>query len=124
MIDASQRVVVELRDIISRSEALIEFVESGGLLDAKLSGTQISALDLPTRAERSLRIGYLGQGQPRRPILTVEQLTKTTEEDILRRKNLGWTSLNEICEALAKRGLRLLGGTRYDKYHPLNQSNS
>lgn len=68
----------------------------GGVLPAGVADMPIEELDLPQRAFNSLK---------RHGITKVGQLLQTPDEELLRMRNFGKKSLDEIKERLAARGL-------------------
>jgi len=58
----------------------------------------IDELDLSARASNCLKLNK---------ITTIEDLCRQTSDDLLDLRNLGETTLNEICENLKERGLSL-----------------
>lgn len=76
-------------------DALSDPTESPGT-----SNTPIRELELPIRAEHCLRY---------EDITTIERLVMCSEKRILKIPNMGKKSLNDIKDALARRGLHLKG---------------
>ncbi|HEX9435535.1 MAG TPA: DNA-directed RNA polymerase subunit alpha [Candidatus Limnocylindria bacterium] len=70
--------------------------QDGGTLPAGVADMPIEELDLPQRAFNSLK---------RHGITKVGQLLQTPDEELLRMRNFGKKSLDEIKERLAARGL-------------------
>src|SRR5207244_11927948 len=69
---------------------------NGSALPAAIADMPIEDLDLPQRAFNSLK---------RHGITKVGQLLQTPDEELLRMRNFGKKSLDEIKERLAARGL-------------------
>lgn len=83
---------------LTRSQAAIAAPEraSGSSLPSQVADMPIEDLDLPQRAFNSLK---------RHGITKVGQLLQTPDEELLRMRNFGKKSLDEIKERLAARGL-------------------
>jgi DNA-directed RNA polymerase subunit alpha len=84
---------------LTRSQAALASpatADGGGLLPSGVSDMPIEDLDLPQRAFNSLK---------RHGITKVGQLLQTPDEELLRMRNFGKKSLDEIKERLAARGL-------------------
>ncbi len=83
---------------LTRSQAAIATPEhgNGGALPSQFADMPIEDLDLPQRAFNSLK---------RHGITKVGQLLQTPDEELLRMRNFGRKSLDEIKERLAARGL-------------------
>jgi DNA-directed RNA polymerase subunit alpha len=83
---------------LTRSQAAIATPErtSGSSLPSQVADMPIEDLDLPQRAFNSLK---------RHGITKVGQLLQTPDEELLRMRNFGKKSLDEIKERLAARGL-------------------
>jgi DNA-directed RNA polymerase subunit alpha len=85
---------------INDEEDGVEDEQTNDLLDKS-----ISELELSVRAKKALE--NLG-------VLTVGQLVAKTEDELLKCKNFGVTSLNEIKQALTNVGLELYSEEEYD----------
>jgi DNA-directed RNA polymerase subunit alpha len=83
---------------LTRSQAAIAQPErtNGSSLPSAIADMPIEDLDLPQRAFNSLK---------RHGITKVGQLLQTPDEELLRMRNFGKKSLDEIKERLAARGL-------------------
>ena len=83
---------------LTRSQAAIAQPEraNGSSLPSVIADMPIEDLDLPQRAFNSLK---------RHGITKVGQLLQTPDEELLRMRNFGKKSLDEIKERLAARGL-------------------
>ncbi len=83
---------------LTRSQAAIAVPErtNGSSLPSQVADMPIEDLDLPQRAFNSLK---------RHGITKVGQLLQTPDEELLRMRNFGKKSLDEIKERLAARGL-------------------
>ncbi len=83
---------------LTRSQAAIAAPErgNGSALPSQIADMPIEDLDLPQRAFNSLK---------RHGITKVGQLLQTPDEELLRMRNFGKKSLDEIKERLAARGL-------------------
>ncbi len=83
---------------LTRSQAALAEPErpNGGALPSAIADMPIEDLDLPQRAFNSLK---------RHGITKVGQLLQTSDEELLRMRNFGKKSLDEIKERLAARGL-------------------
>ena len=83
---------------LTRSQAAITAPErtNGASLPSQIADMPIEDLDLPQRAFNSLK---------RHGITKVGQLLQTPDEELLRMRNFGKKSLDEIKERLAARGL-------------------
>src|SRR5919201_5602176 len=83
---------------LTRSQAAISQPErsNGSSLPSQIADMPIEDLDLPQRAFNSLK---------RHGITKVGQLLQTPDEELLRMRNFGKKSLDEIKERLAARGL-------------------
>jgi len=83
---------------LTRSQAALAqpAPQDGGILPAGIADMPIEDLDLPQRAFNSLK---------RHGITKVGQLLQTPDEELLRMRNFGKKSLDEIKERLAARGL-------------------
>jgi DNA-directed RNA polymerase subunit alpha len=83
---------------LTRSQAALAQPQhqDGGALPAGVADMPIEELDLPQRAFNSLK---------RHGITKVGQLLQTPDEELLRMRNFGRKSLDEIKERLAARGL-------------------
>ncbi len=83
---------------LTRSQAALAEPErpDGGAVPSAIADMPIEDLDLPQRAFNSLK---------RHGITKVGQLLQTSDEELLRMRNFGKKSLDEIKERLAARGL-------------------
>ena len=88
-----------LKDIIAdREEVRLQRQNKNGLPASRIPAMSIAELDLSLRAENCLR---------RVGIETVDQLTKTSAEELKKVRNFGAKCLQEVLEKLAARNLSL-----------------